>query len=80
MRTVGHIINPLTVKYEQLVSLASGFARDDTVADRLLESEKYVEKQFVEFSRENLLTVLLNLFLCVNMQINQEQSNVATEA
>ena len=34
MRTVEHMINPFTVKYEQLVSLASGSARDDIVAEK----------------------------------------------
>jgi hypothetical protein len=63
MRTISSMIDPFTVEQERLVSLASGFVLDDAVADRLLESEKRGEKQFVEFACENLLSKSPDIFV-----------------
>ena len=63
MRTISSMINPFTVEQERLVSLASGFVLDDAIANRLLESEKRGEKQFVEFVRENLLSESPDIFV-----------------
>ena len=55
MSTVSSMIDPFTHEQQQLVSLASGFVLNDTVADNLLKSEKRGKKQFMAFACDNQL-------------------------
>ena len=63
MSTVSSMIDPFAHEQQQLVSLASGFVLDDTVADNLLESEKRGEEQFVAFACDNLLGETPDVFV-----------------
>lgn len=56
LTSISQMAHPFDVDQEHLINLASGVELETTVADRLLSAEQLGERQFSEFSKNNLFS------------------------